>query len=570
MFAVQRDHTKFTTRHTASGILSHVDGTAGLLGFLPQDMLGRKIMEFYHPEDMALLKDVYEMIMVKGQKAGASFRGKPYRFLAHNRCYITVETEWSSFVNPWSHHLEFVIGYHRVMKGPSNPNVLATNSTDIQSNFSESILTDSRAIQDDILKMLTEPVTRPSDTVKQQVSMRCQVLASFMETLMDEVTKSESKKDLKLDLPLESDLTFSERDSVMLGEISPHHDHSDSKSSSETPPSYNQLNYNENLQRFFDSKPVTNADQLEMIQTNTEADTRTNTSPIQCFHQSGGSESAGNMSSASNANMESITNTSTGTSSGSYLPPILTEALLCKHNEDMEKLIIKRHKVARTGGKNGDKNKKGQDKSYEQHSQGVKRSGSHSWEGEAHKTSKQQHFVETQKSPVPSYQTQTNHPMAYPSPNMDLWPPFSVSLTSIQNTHTTANAPHFSAASMFPTVYYISQGISTHDQRGQLQPMYNQCMPGVLYQPMVYQHPSSFYQMQFQPAISQSNINESIYNSAFQFDKSYIAPPALQKFSAPTTSVSANQSTSYYRPPSLATAVKADMGSTSAYVVNRV
>lgn len=43
----------------------------------------------------------------------------------------------------------------------------------------------------------------------------------------------------------------------MLGEISPHHDYYDSKSSSETPPSYNQLNYNENLQRFFQSNPKT-------------------------------------------------------------------------------------------------------------------------------------------------------------------------------------------------------------------------------------------------------------------------------------------------------------------------
>jgi len=42
---------------------------------------------------------------------------------------------------------------------------------------------------------------------------------------------------------------------VMLGEISPHHEYYDSKSSTETPPSYNQLNYNENIERFFQSKP---------------------------------------------------------------------------------------------------------------------------------------------------------------------------------------------------------------------------------------------------------------------------------------------------------------------------
>jgi len=52
-----------------------------------------------------------------------------------------------------------------------------------------------------------------------------------------------------------------ERDSVMLGEISPHHEGyaypQSSTSSTETPPSYSQLNYKENLARFFESKPKT-------------------------------------------------------------------------------------------------------------------------------------------------------------------------------------------------------------------------------------------------------------------------------------------------------------------------
>jgi len=569
VFTTQRDHTKFTTRHTSTGILSHVDGTANLLGFLPQDMLGRSIMEFYHPEDMALLKEVYETIMVKGQTAGASFCGKPYRFLVHNKCYITLETEWTSFVNPWSHHLEFVIGYHRVLKGPANPNVMAAANA-IESQFSETVLNESKVIQDEILKLLTEPVTRPSDTVKQQVSKRCQALASFMETLMDEVIKSGPKADLKIDLPLESDLTFSERDSVMLGEISPHHDYFDSKSSSETPPSYNQLNYNENLQRFFDSRPVTTiADQEQLKTEQTDHDEgRTNSSPMQ---ESGGSESAGNMSSASNANMESVTNTSTGTSNGSYVPPTLTEALLCKHNEDMEKLIIKRHKVARTCGKSGDKNKKGFEKNQEQHSHGIKRSGSHSWEGDAHKTSKHQHISEAQK-PVTSYvassQNHTNV-QPYPNANVDLWPPFSVSLTTIQSTHTTAHATHFATSSIFPTVYYIPQSIAApqpQDQHAQIQTV--QYMPAsMLYPSMMYPHPSTFFQMQFQSSPTQQNMNESIYNSAFQFDNKNIAVPVLQKI--PTPIGSGSQVQAFQRPPSQATSVKADMGSTSASVVNR-
>lgn len=50
-----------------------------------------------------------------------------------------------------------------------------------------------------------------------------------------------------------------EHDSAMLGAISPHHEYCDSKSSTETPPSYTQLNYNEKLDRFFKSKPLCNA-----------------------------------------------------------------------------------------------------------------------------------------------------------------------------------------------------------------------------------------------------------------------------------------------------------------------
>lgn len=519
VFAVQRDQAKFTTRHTASGILSHVDGTASLLGFLPQDMLGKKIMDYYHLEDMPLLKEVYETITLRGQP-GASFCGKPYRFLAHNGCYITVETEWSSFVNPWSHHLEFVIGYHRVLKGPTNPNVLADPTIENQTQFPESVVNESIAIHYEILKMLSKPVMRPSDTVKQ---------------LLFEVTKSGTKGDLQLDLPQECDLTFSERDSVMLGEISPHHDYFDSKSSSETPPSYNQLNYFENLQRFFDSRPMTTTADLDpskMDQIGIEAETRDSPSPMQCFGESANSESAGNMSSVSNANMESITNTSTGTSNGSYVSPMLTEALLCKHNEDMEKLIIKRHKVSRTVGRSSEKNKKASDKVQEQHAHGVKRCGSFSGEGFAHKTSKQQHIVDQ------TIQT---------SASVNLWPPFSFGLTSIQNTHTTAHVAQFATSKIFPTLYYIPQNLTPQD--GQLQTM-QLYQPSVLYQPMMY--PSTFYQLQIQPAPT---------SSAFQFDKN-IAVPVLQTISTPAGSGSLNQRTAGQM-SSQGASHKADIGSTS-------
>ncbi|XP_052863241.1 period circadian protein [Anopheles cruzii] len=398
---------KFSTRHTTSGVLSYVDGNSvESIGYLPQDILGRSIMELYHPDDMPILRKTYETVMVKGQTAGASFVGQPYRFLVNNGCYIVLSTEWTSFVNPWSRELEFVIGSHRILQGPSTADVFASGFY-AQDQCPDEVLKEAKMIEEQILRLLKEPVAKPSDMVKQEVSKRCKALASFMEELMDEVAQPE----LKLNLLNESDFTFSERDSVMLGEISPHHEYFDSKSSSETPPSYNQLNYNENLQRFFDSRPAMNIEEpLKMDSsgggTNTETiDDQTHVSPNQRFSASGGGGSggsAGNFSSESNAQMDSTTNTTsntggtgTGTSSGggSFQPPTLTEELLCQHNEDMQKVMLKKHREARMVARGTEKNKKGPpDKAYASNApHGVKRGSSHSWEGDPHKAIKHQH-----------------------------------------------------------------------------------------------------------------------------------------------------------------------------------
>lgn len=50
------------------------------------------------------------------QMAGSVFRSKPYRFAVQNGGFAVIETEWSSFVNPWSRRLEFMIGLHRVVQ----------------------------------------------------------------------------------------------------------------------------------------------------------------------------------------------------------------------------------------------------------------------------------------------------------------------------------------------------------------------------------------------------------------------------------------------------------------------
>uniref|UniRef100_A0A1B0GP58 Period circadian protein n=1 Tax=Phlebotomus papatasi TaxID=29031 RepID=A0A1B0GP58_PHLPP len=603
---------KFSTRHTAAGILSHVEGSAvGAFGYLPQDMIGRSIMDFYHPEDYSYLKEVYETVMRVGKTAGASFCSKPYRFLVHNGCYITLETEWTSFVNPWSRQLEFVIGHHRVLRGPSNPQVFSAGL--VTQQFPEDILNDAKMNQEKILCLLTEPVSKDMDTVKQQVSKRCLALASFMETLMDEVTRP----DLKLELPQETELTISERDSVMLGEISPHHDYYDSKSSSETPPSYNQLNYNENLQRFFESKPITigldEAMKVDHPEPESTGDPNNSLSPVQCFGS--GSGSAGNLSSGSNIQMDSTTsNTGTGTSSGSYQPPTLTEALLSKHNDDMEKMMLKRHRESRTGGRSAEKMKKGPDKTQQQAQQqqehsfgyGVKRSGSHSWEGvEAYRTSKHQHLSDSHKDLAAGHGESSGTPMQKPMitvealdglgtsfstqsciRNVDLWPPFSVSLTTIPNPNPTGRNHFATPSGIFPAVYYIpatqkSNPPTEHPGPPNAQAQYAfQYMASVVYphpslfgQQFVYPHPPMMYQpLQFQsvsPSVGVTDHHPGSTNNQVNDHKG-----TMSQHKANTVGRGSQGHGPFQRPPSQATSVKAEPGSNmgsiaSASVVNR-
>lgn len=184
----------------------------------------------------------------------------------------------------------------------------------------------------------------PTDSVKQTVSKRCQALASFMESLLAGVKRQE----LKLDLLDECEPAASEHGSVMLGEISPHHlsNHDESKSSSETPPTYNQLNYFENLNRFFQSvEPIFVPGEYKSLPYQIDhVPTNRMLSPIQqCNEESGGS-----FNSSSDSPQFESTNTS-NTSNNEHQPHLLlTEAIVSRHTDQMETQMVKNHKKYRT------------------------------------------------------------------------------------------------------------------------------------------------------------------------------------------------------------------------------
>ncbi|XP_070157122.1 period circadian regulator isoform X2 [Polyergus mexicanus] len=483
----------FTTRHTATCYLSHVDpDVVQYFGYLPQDMVGRSLFDFYHPEDLPFIKDIYETVI---RLEGSSFRSKPYRFIVQNGGCVVLETEWSSFINPWTKKLEFVVGQHRVLKGPMNPDifrVLSDTDCSYLANISEEVLKEAKIIQGEIRALLDESVQRMSDITELDVSKRCKDLTSFMENLLQETKALGVNKDGLLTADELRSFSGSrnpllqEHDSVMLGEISPHHEYYDSKSSTETPPSYNQLNYNENIERFFKSKPfVTTGSDEENVNSINDEGARKCMSPINGSGASG-SGSAENLSSGSNNQTSSASRgdafiTSNSNATESFKLPTLTESLLNRHNEDMETLMMQKHRELRSSIKNSDKlkdsrikiekgNATDQSTHYVNQSHGIKRSGSHSWEDESYKISKHDKISRTSTA-GPANLTTTVTSMSLDQStvvqtgtNINMWPslpvtvlPSSVSAQPCGSFHTTNSeaTPKFSLFSPVIPVYYV-------------------------------------------------------------------------------------------------------------------
>uniref|UniRef100_A0A8C2XDI5 Period circadian protein homolog 2 n=1 Tax=Cyclopterus lumpus TaxID=8103 RepID=A0A8C2XDI5_CYCLU len=120
---IPADKRVFTTTHTPNCVFQDVDERAvPLLGYLPQDLIGTPVLLNLHPSDRHLMLAVHRKIL---QSAGQPFDHSSIRFCARNGDYVTIDTSWSSFVNPWSRKVSFVIGRHKVRMGPVNEDVFA-------------------------------------------------------------------------------------------------------------------------------------------------------------------------------------------------------------------------------------------------------------------------------------------------------------------------------------------------------------------------------------------------------------------------------------------------------------
>ncbi|KFZ58492.1 Period circadian protein 3, partial [Antrostomus carolinensis] len=149
---IPMDKRIFTTTHTPGCVFLEIDDRAvPLLGYLPQDLVGTSILMYLHPEDRPLMIAIHRKIL---KFAGQSpFEHLPIRFCTQNGDYVILDTSWSSFVNPWSRKVVFIIGRHKVRTSPLNEDVFAARSKEMSSVEKE-----IRELQGQIYKLLLQPV----------------------------------------------------------------------------------------------------------------------------------------------------------------------------------------------------------------------------------------------------------------------------------------------------------------------------------------------------------------------------------------------------------------------------
>ncbi|XP_035251920.1 aryl hydrocarbon receptor nuclear translocator 2-like isoform X2 [Anguilla anguilla] len=98
--------TEFLSRHSSEGIITFVDPRCiNVIGYQPQDLLGKDILEFSHPEDQNHLRESFQQVLkLKGQVLSVM-----YRFRMKNRDWMLIRTSSFTFQNPYSDEIEYII-----------------------------------------------------------------------------------------------------------------------------------------------------------------------------------------------------------------------------------------------------------------------------------------------------------------------------------------------------------------------------------------------------------------------------------------------------------------------------
>lgn len=97
---------EFISRHNMKGEFTFVDQrVTAILGYQPQELLGKSAFDFFHPDDLPHMKENFEQVIkLKGQVISVMFR-----FRARNQEWVWLRKSSFAFLNPYSNDIEYIV-----------------------------------------------------------------------------------------------------------------------------------------------------------------------------------------------------------------------------------------------------------------------------------------------------------------------------------------------------------------------------------------------------------------------------------------------------------------------------